>query len=66
MVLCLGSRFNSNSPWGSDKDNTNPTNIRQHPLVKKGLNISAGKHTLTLVDELGNSITRNFSIIGRE
>ena len=35
-------------------------------IHEKGLNISAGKHTLTLVDELGNSITRNFSIIGRE
>jgi penicillin-binding protein 1C len=34
-------------------------------IHEKGLNISEGKHSLTLVDELGNSITRNFSIAGR-
>ncbi|NQX98237.1 MAG: penicillin-binding protein 1C, partial [Flavobacteriales bacterium] len=34
-------------------------------IHEKGLNISEGEHTLTLVDELGNSITRQFSIVGR-
>ncbi len=34
-------------------------------IHEKGLNISEGEHTLTLVDEHGNSITRQFSIVGR-
>ena len=34
-------------------------------IHEKGLNISEGEHTLTLVDELGNSITRQFSIVGK-
>lgn len=34
-------------------------------IHEKGLNISEGEHTLTLVDELGNSITRNFKVVGR-
>ncbi len=31
-----------------------------------GLTIEEGKHTLTLVDELGNSITRNFEVKGKD
>ncbi len=35
-------------------------------IHEKGLNVSEGDHTLTLVDELGNSITRQFSIVGKD
>ncbi len=35
-------------------------------LHEMGFNISEGKHILTLVDELGNSITRNFTIVDKE
>ena len=31
-----------------------------------GLNIAEGKHTLTLVDELGNSISRKFEVLAKE
>ena len=35
-------------------------------IHEMGFNISEGKHILTLVDELGNSITRNFTIVDKE
>lgn len=35
-------------------------------IHEMGLNISEGKHTLTVVDELGNSIIRNFTIVDKE
>jgi len=30
------------------------------------LNPPSGKHTLTVVDEQGNSVTRNFEILAKE
>jgi penicillin-binding protein 1C len=35
-------------------------------IHEMGLNITEGEHILTLVDELGNSITRNFTIVDKE
>jgi len=35
-------------------------------IHEMGLNIAEGKHILTVVDELGNSITRNFTIVDKE
>lgn len=35
-------------------------------IHEMGLDIAEGKHILTVVDELGNSITRNFTIVDKE
>jgi penicillin-binding protein 1C len=35
-------------------------------IHEMAFNIGEGKHVLTLVDELGNSITRNFTIVDKE
>ncbi len=52
----------SNIYWHIDNNYVGQTKS----IHEMGLNIKEGKHVLTLVDELGNTITRNFTIVDKQ